>query len=45
MTALTHQRPGASNFDRRLQMADLAALFASEHEARAMAENYVGVPY
>ena len=45
MTALTHNEPGASGFDKRLQRANLNALFASGHEARALAENYVGPPY
>ncbi len=45
LTALTHTTPGASPFDRRLQQADLAALFSFAAEAKAFSESYVGPPY
>lgn len=45
MTALTHNEPGASAFDRRIQRANLRAIFNFENEARALAESYVGPPY
>ena len=45
LTALTHQDDSATPFERRSQQADLEALFASETEARALAEAYVGSPY
>ncbi len=45
MTALTHNLPGDTDFDRRIRRANLTALTESEHEARALAESYVGLPY
>jgi p-hydroxybenzoate 3-monooxygenase len=45
MTALTHLDPTASDFDRRVQRANLDALTSSESEAQALAESYVGTPY
>jgi p-hydroxybenzoate 3-monooxygenase len=45
MTALTHLDPTASDFDRRVQRANLDALTSSKPEAQALAESYVGTPY
>jgi len=45
LTALTHIPPGATPFERRLQETELDAVFRSDAEARALAENYVGLPY
>jgi len=45
LTALTHRTHDDTPFERRLQEADLDALFASDIEARGFAENYVGAPY
>jgi len=45
MTGLLHRFDGASEFDQRLQRSELEYLFASESAQRALAENYVGLPY
>lgn len=44
MTELLHRFPGASDFERRLQLADLDYVTSSETAARLLAENYVGLP-
>jgi p-hydroxybenzoate 3-monooxygenase len=44
MTMMMHQFPGAADFDRMLQTAELEYLFGSENAQRAMAENYTGLP-
>ena len=44
-TNLTHRFPGQSGFDDRMRRAELAFLKDSEAAQRALAENYVGLPY
>lgn len=44
MTGLLHRFPGASDFDTRLQLAELDYVTRSETAARLLAENYVGLP-
>lgn len=46
MTRMMHCFPGvADDFDRRLQQTELQYLHDSENARRAMAENYVGLPW
>ena len=45
MTSLLHRLPGASPFEERMQLAELEYLVSSEAASRALAENYVGLPY
>jgi p-hydroxybenzoate 3-monooxygenase len=45
MTTLLHRLPDSSDFDRKIQLAELDYLFSSPAAAMAMAENYVGLPY
>jgi p-hydroxybenzoate 3-monooxygenase len=45
MTTLLHRFPGQSDFDRRMQEAELAAISGSETARRLIAENYTGLPY
>jgi p-hydroxybenzoate 3-monooxygenase len=45
LTTMMHRFPGATDYERRMQDADLAQLEASETARRLMAENYVGLPY
>lgn len=45
MTKLLHLFPEDAPFDRRMQQAELNYLRDSENAQRAMAENYVGLPY
>jgi len=40
-----HRYPDQSEFDLRIQQAELAFLRDSPAAQRAMAENYVGLPY
>ena len=44
-SALMHRHPEQTPFDLRLQRAELDFLRESEAAQRAMAENYVGLPY
>lgn len=44
-TSIMHQFPDQSAFDLRMQQAELAFLHSNEAAQRAMAENYVGLPY
>ncbi|MEX3017547.1 4-hydroxybenzoate 3-monooxygenase [Gymnodinialimonas hymeniacidonis] len=44
-TTLMHRFPGQSDFDLKMQIADLEFLRASASAQKAMAENYVGLPY
>jgi p-hydroxybenzoate 3-monooxygenase len=44
MTSLLHQPDGASEFDRRRQIADLDYLVHSRAAMTSLAENYVGFP-
>ena len=43
-TGVTHRFPGASGFERKMQVAELAYLRASRAAQAALAENYVGLP-
>ncbi|NDV02346.1 4-hydroxybenzoate 3-monooxygenase [Pseudoroseicyclus tamaricis] len=45
MTQLLHHFPEQTPYDRRVQEAELAFLKESEAAQRALAENYVGLPY
>ena len=45
MTQLMHRFPDASEFDGKIQTAELAYLFSSEAAMTSLAENYVGLPY
>ncbi|MEL6239872.1 MAG: 4-hydroxybenzoate 3-monooxygenase [Pseudomonadota bacterium] len=42
---LMHHYPGQSDFDKRMQVAELAFLRSNEAAQKAMAEQYVGLPY
>ncbi len=44
MTSMLHRFDSASDFDRRIQMAELAYVTSSPAAARSLAENYVGLP-
>ena len=44
LTTLMHRFPDAGQFDRRMQMAELAYVASSEAAQRSIAENYVGLP-
>ncbi|QHQ34795.1 4-hydroxybenzoate 3-monooxygenase [Algicella marina] len=44
-SSLMHRTADQSAFDHRMQMAELEFLASSEAAQRAMAENYVGLPY
>jgi len=43
-TSLMHRFPGAGDFDRRMQSAELDYLVGSKAASTALAENYVGLP-
>ena len=45
MTSTLHRFPESSGFDQRLQQAELDYLMSSEASQRALAENYVGLPF
>jgi p-hydroxybenzoate 3-monooxygenase len=45
MTMLLHRFPEASDFDRKIQNAELEYLMSSEVAMASLAENYVGLPY
>ena len=44
-TSLMHRFPDQSDFDLKMQIAEIAFLRTNEAAQRAMAENYVGLPY
>lgn len=44
-SSLMHRYPDQSDFDLKMQIADLKYLRSSETAQKAMAENYVGLPY
>ena len=44
MTTLFHRFDGASDFDRRVQLAELEYVVGSQAASAALAENYVGLP-
>jgi p-hydroxybenzoate 3-monooxygenase len=43
MTSMLHRSPGADPFEAKLQLAQLRYVTTSESQARALAENYVGL--
>ena len=45
MTGILHRFPEASPFEQRMQAAELDYLFSSPSAQRALAENYIGLPY
>jgi p-hydroxybenzoate 3-monooxygenase len=45
LTTLMHHFPGRSQFDQRIQEAELDYLAGSEAAQRSFAENYVGLPF
>jgi p-hydroxybenzoate 3-monooxygenase len=45
MTSQLHHFPGDSAFSARIQGAELDYLFRSEAAQKALAENYVGLPF
>jgi p-hydroxybenzoate 3-monooxygenase len=45
MTNLLHHFPDQTSFDRRVQSAEFAFLQSNEDAQRALATNYVGLPY
>ncbi len=44
-TSLMHHFPGQSDFDRRMQRAEIEFLASNRAAQQALAENYVGLPY
>jgi p-hydroxybenzoate 3-monooxygenase len=44
-SSLMHRYPDQSEFDLKMQVADLAFLRSNKAAQKAMAENYVGLPY
>ncbi len=45
MTSMLHRFDGASDFDRQVQLAELAYVTSSRAAAQSLAENYVGLPF
>ena len=45
MTNLLHRFPDQSEFDLKMQIADIAFLQSNEDAQKVMAQNYVGLPY
>jgi len=45
MTRMLHRFPDSSDFDKKIQAAELDYLFDSKAAQTALAENYVGLPY
>jgi p-hydroxybenzoate 3-monooxygenase len=45
MTQLTHRFPQMTSFDRKMQKAELSYIRTSEAAQKAIAENYIGLPY
>lgn len=43
--SLLHAFPDASGFDRKIQLAELDYLLASQSAMTSLAENYVGLPF
>ncbi|MGB0084184.1 MAG: 4-hydroxybenzoate 3-monooxygenase [Rhodomicrobiaceae bacterium] len=44
MTSMLHRFDGETDFDRRIQMAELAYVTSSRAASQSLAENYVGLP-
>jgi len=45
MTSMLHKFPGVSPYDERVQLAELDYVASSRAAAKALAENYVGLPF
>lgn len=45
MTSLLHRFPGQSDFDYKMQQAEVAFLKENDHAQAVLAQNYVGLPY
>ena len=45
MTSMLHVFPDGDGFQRKIQLAELDYITSSEHGARALAENYTGLPF
>jgi p-hydroxybenzoate 3-monooxygenase len=45
MTSVMHRFPEMSPFDRRIQRAEYDYIVHSEAASKALANNYVGLPY
>ena len=45
MTSMLHKFPGVSPYDERVQFAELDYVVSSRAAAKALAENYVGLPF
>jgi p-hydroxybenzoate 3-monooxygenase len=45
MTSILHRFPGQTDFDQKIQEAELEQLRTLPHARAAMAANYVGLPY
>ena len=45
MTSMLHKTPGGSLYDERVQFAELDHVTSSRAAAKALAENYVGLPF
>jgi p-hydroxybenzoate 3-monooxygenase len=45
LTTMMHRFPDASDYERRMQDADLAQLETNATARALMAENYTGLPY
>lgn len=45
MTTMLHRFPDSSDFEQRIQRAELDYLFSSPAAQMALAENYTGLPY
>ncbi|MGZ4353262.1 MAG: 4-hydroxybenzoate 3-monooxygenase [Gaiellaceae bacterium] len=45
MTSMLHRSPGADPFEAKLQLSQLRYVTTSESQARALAENYVGLEH
>lgn len=45
MTSLLHHFPGQTEFDRKMQQAEVAFLKSNTHAQAVLAQNYVGLPY
>jgi p-hydroxybenzoate 3-monooxygenase len=45
MTSMLHRFPGDDDFQQRVQLSQLAYTVSSEAQSKALAENYVGMPF
>ena len=44
-SSLMHSYPDQTEFDKKIQLAEIAFLRSNQAAQKAMAENYVGLPY